>query len=106
LGGEFPRDRAGQVLALLPSACLAFLVLAIVTAVAAAGGREVVPRDQAVAFPVSTTTDHLGALLMAPLNIAWIMQAWMLLGMTAYALGPQHLWAYEVPVLLWIATAT
>ena len=24
LGGEFPRDRAGQVLALLPSACLAF----------------------------------------------------------------------------------
>lgn len=106
LGGDFPRERAGSVLALLPSACLAFLVLAIITAVASAGGREVIPRDQAVAFPVSTTTDHLGALLMAPLNIAWIMQAWMLLGMTAYALGPERMWAYELPVMAWILTAT
>ncbi len=106
LGGEFPRQRSGQVLALLPSACLGFLVLATFTAVASAGGREVVPRDQTVAFPVSTTTDHFGALLLAPLNIAWIMQAWMLLGMTAYALGPDKLWAYEIPVVLWILAST
>ena len=106
LGGEAPRERAGQVLALLPSATLGFLLLAIFTAIASAGGREVVPRDQAVAFPVSTTTDHLGALVLAPLNIAWIMQAWMLLGMMSYALGPEHLWAYELPVLLWILAAT
>ncbi|MET0838595.1 MAG: hypothetical protein ABWY19_07440 [Marmoricola sp.] len=106
LGGEFPRPRSGQVLALLPSATLGFLVLAIFTGVASAGGREVVPRDQVVAFPVSTTTDHLGALVLAPLNIAWIMQAWLLLGMTSYALGPDRLWAYEIPLLLWIVTAT
>jgi hypothetical protein len=106
LGGDAPRPRGGQVLALLPSACLGFLVLAIFTAVASAGGREVVPRDQAVAFPVSTTTDHLGALLLAPLNIAWILQAWMLLGMTAYALGTDKVWAYEIPVVLWILSAT
>ncbi len=106
LGGDFPRDRSGTILALLPSACLAFLALAIFTAVASAGGREVVPREQAVAFPVSTTTDHLGALLMAPLNIAWILQTWMLLGMTSYALGPRRVWAYEVPVLVWILAAT
>ena len=37
-------------------------------------------RDQASAYPVSPTTDHLGALLLAPLNIAWLLQAWMLLG--------------------------
>ena len=71
------------MLALLPSLCLGFLVLAVLTAVASAGGREVVPRDQAVAFPVSTTTDHLGALLLAPLNIAWLLQAWTLLGTRA-----------------------
>jgi hypothetical protein len=106
LGGGFPRPRSGQILALLPTATLGFLLLASFTAVASAGGREVVPRDQAVAFPVSTTTDHLGALLLAPLNIAWIMQAWMLLGLTSYALGPTRLWAYELPVLLWIAAAT
>jgi hypothetical protein len=106
LGGDFPRAHSGEVLALLPSAMLGFVVLAIFTSVASAGGREMVPREQAIAFPISPTTDHLGALLLAPLNIAWILQSWMLLGMTSYALGPTRVWAYELPVLLWIATAT
>ncbi len=105
-GGDFPREKAGRMLAILPSLCLGFLVLATITAVASAGGREVIPREQAVSFPVSTTTDHLGALLLAPLNIAWIFQAWALLGITAYALGPRVWWAYEIPILLWILAAT
>lgn len=106
LGGSIPREHAGSMLALLPSLCLGFLLLAVFTAVASAGGREVLPREEAVAFPVSTTTDHLGALLLAPLNIAWFAQAWTLLGVTAYALGPERLWATELPVLLWILAAT
>jgi hypothetical protein len=106
LGGPQPRDHSGAVLALLPSLCLAFLILALFNAIAAAGGREVIPREQAIAFPVSTTTDHLGALLLAPLNIAWIAQAWTLLGATSYALGADRLWAYEVPILLWIVAST
>ena len=106
LGGPLPRERSGQLLALLPSMCLGFLVLAVFTAVASAGGREILPREQAVVFPVSTTTDHLGALMLAPLNIAWIAQAWTLLGVTSYALGPERLWAYELPILLWVLVAT
>jgi hypothetical protein len=106
LGGQTPRPHSGQMLALLPSLCLGFLALAIFTAIASAGGRELVPRDQAVVFPVSTTTDHFGALLLAPLNIAWIAQSWALLGVTAYALGSEDLLAYELPVLLWILSAT
>ena len=100
------RSRAGTVLALLPAAALAFLVLAAVSAVASAGGRELLPRDQGVAFPVSSVVDHLGALLMAPLNIAWLLQAWLLLGSTAWALGPTRWWAYQLPVLLWVLAAT
>jgi len=106
LGGETPRPHSGSLLALLPSMCLGFLVLAVFTAVASAGGRELIPREEAVAFPVSPTTDHFGALLMAPLNIAWIAQAWALLGITAYALGPTRWWAYVLPVLVWVLTAT
>ncbi|MEO7350717.1 MAG: hypothetical protein ABIR34_06630 [Marmoricola sp.] len=106
LGGETPRPRSGQMIALLPSMCLGFLALAVFTAIASAGGRELIPREQAVGFPVSTTTDHFGALLLAPLNIAWIAQAWALLGITAYALGSRGLFAYELPVLLWILSAT
>ena len=106
LGGHGPRERSGQILALLPSLCLGFLLLTAFSAVASGGGREVVPRDQAVAFPVSTTTEHLGALLMAPLNIAWMAQAWALLGATSYALGPTRVWAYEAPILLWVLAST
>jgi hypothetical protein len=106
LGGGFPRERAGSLAALLPSLCLGFLVLAVFTAVASAGGREIIPREQAVVFPVSTTTDHLGALLLAPLNIAWIAQSWALIAMTSYVLGPEGLWAGELPVVLWILAAT
>jgi hypothetical protein len=106
LGGEQPREHSGALLALLPTMCLAFLVLALFNAVAAAGGREVIPREQAIAFPVSTTTDHLGALLLAPLNIAWIAQAWTLLGATSYALGTGGLWAYELPIVLWVVAST
>ena len=106
LGGPRPRPFAGQILALFPSMCLGFLLLACFSAVASAGGREVIPRDQAVAFPVSSTTDHLGALLLAPLNIAWLVQAWALLGSMSYALGPARLIAYELPALLWVVVAT
>ena len=106
LGGPFPRAHSGALLALFPSMCLGFLVLAMMTAIASAGGREVIPRDQAVAFPVSTTTDHFGALLLAPLNIAWLLQAWALMGTVAYVLGPPRLLAYESSVLLWIVAAT
>ncbi len=103
---EVRAEHGGSFVALLPALCLGFLFLGIFTAVASAGGREVLPRDQAVAFPVSATTDHLGALLLAPLNIAWAVQAWTLLGITSYALGPDRIWAYQLPVVLWVLAAT
>lgn len=73
---------------LLPSGMAGILLISIISAVASGGGRELVSREQGVAFPISPTTDHLGALLLAPLNIAWLIQAWVLLGATAYAFGP------------------
>ena len=99
--------RRTDVLSLLPSAMVGILVIAIVSAAASGGGRELVPRDQAVAYPVSTTTDHLGALLMAPLNIAWLLQAWSLLGATAYVAGAGWgLLLTQLLVLVWMVTAT
>ncbi|WP_310961851.1 hypothetical protein [Nocardioides terrisoli] len=106
LPGTGDRPHAGALMALLPSAMVGFLLLTVVSAVASGGGREVVPRDQAVAFPVSATTEHLGALLMAPLNIAWLLQSWALLGTAAYAVGPHRLWSVEIPMIVWILVAT
>jgi hypothetical protein len=104
--GSMHGPHVGQLVAVMPSIYAGFLVLAVISAAASGGGREIVPRDQAVAWPVSPTTDHLGALLLAPLNIAWLIQAWTLLGLTSYVAGPRQLWATELPVLLWLVVAT
>jgi hypothetical protein len=106
LPGSGEPGRARDVLLLLPTAFAAFLMLTVVSAVASGGGRELLSREQGVAFPVSPTTDHLGALLMAPLNIAWLLQAWVLLGSAAYALSADRLPAAVVAILLWLAFST
>lgn len=104
--GAASSGRAQDLLLLAPSAYLGVLFIAIVSATASGGGRELLARDEAVAFPVSPTTDHLGSLLMAPLNIAWLLQAWVVLGGTAYVLGPERLLLVQLPVVLWIVVAT
>jgi hypothetical protein len=97
---------SGNLVAIMPTFYLGFLVLAILAAISSGGGRELIPRDQAVAYPVSTVTEHLGALLLAPLNVAWLIQAWALLGSTTYIFGPSHLPAQVTPLLLWIVLST
>lgn len=95
-----------DVLILLPSAFLSVLVISVVSAATSGGGRELLPREQAVAFPVSPVTDHLGALLMAPLNVAWLLQAWTVLGATSYAVGARPgLVLALAPVVLWLMAA-
>lgn len=91
---------------ILPAAMAGLLALAIASAIASGGGRELLSREHAVAFPVSPTTDHLGALLLAPLNIAWLIQAWVLLGATAYGVERGHLLPALIGMAVWIATAT
>ncbi|MFT4263387.1 MAG: hypothetical protein QM572_08405, partial [Nocardioides sp.] len=97
---------AFSVLLLVPSAMAGFLLLAVVAAVASGGGRELVARDQLVAYPVSPTTDHLGALLLAPLNIGWLIQSWALLGSAAFAVGRDDVGPLAVALLAWIAAST
>ena len=104
---SFPGIERGEVLALLPAGYVSMLVISVVSAAASGGGRELLPRDQAVAFPVSSTTDHLGAFAMVPLNITWLLQTWTLLGATSYAVGPRPaLPAALLPVLAWVVAAS
>jgi hypothetical protein len=99
--------RALTVLTLLPVAFAGFLSVAVISAVVSGGGRELLPRDQAAPYPISPTTDHFGALLLAPVNTAWLLQAWVLLGSAAYAVGPTlGLVATQLVVSLWLFAAT
>jgi hypothetical protein len=109
LPGYLPagHGRRTDILLLLPTGYISVLVISIISAAASGGGRELLPREQAVAFPISPITDHFGALMMAPLNIAWLLQSWTLLGATAYVVGPHwQLLLAQVPVLVWLVTAT
>ncbi|QZY29033.1 hypothetical protein [Nocardioides coralli] len=100
-------DRRLEIAVLLPSAMAGILAISAISSVASGGGRELITREQGVAFPVSPTTDHLGALLLAPLNIAWLIQAWVLLGATAYALAnPVQVAFAQVVMVLWLGIAT
>lgn len=106
LPGARTGDRSLNVLLLLPTAFAGFLALALTSAVVSGGGRELLPRDQGVPHPISPTTDHLGALLLAPINIAWLLQAWALMGSTTYALPPGQVPTAQVVVVLWLVAAT
>lgn len=91
----------------LATALSGFALLQLLSGAASGGGRELASRDQLVAYPVSPTTDHLGALLLAPLNAAWLFQSWLLLGAAAYGVGwSGRLVPLELGVALWIAAAT
>jgi len=86
---------------------VALLLTSVLAAAAAGGGKELVARSEVVAFPVGTTTDHLGALLVAPLNVAWLLQCWLLLGGVAYVGGAgPGLAPAQLVVLVWAATAS
>jgi hypothetical protein len=106
LPGARVSDKAFDLLLLLPTAYMAFLLTVTLAVIGSGGGRELLPREHAVAFPLSPTTDHLGALLLAPLNLAWIVQVWALLGATAYAVRRDALLAVQVNVVLWMLAAT
>jgi len=60
--------------ALAPEAFLGFGVLALVAPLTAGGGSEVVPAEQLAAFPVRPQAQFLGGLLLAPLNLVWVVQ--------------------------------
>ncbi|MGA8256999.1 MAG: hypothetical protein WB767_10535 [Nocardioides sp.] len=99
-------DAAFDVLIVLPTAMAALLLLAVVSQAASGGGRELLAREPATIHPISPTTDHLGALLLAPLNIAWLVQAWALLGATAFAVGTERLLTSQLVIVLWLASST
>ncbi|MGK2874063.1 MAG: hypothetical protein ACSLEW_00250 [Nocardioides sp.] len=104
--GAAESDAAFQVLLVLPTAYAAFFLLNLASAIASGGGRELVSSEQGVAFPISPTTDHLGALLLAPLNIAWLIEGWALIGATSFAVGFDYFWGAVPLTVLWILMTT
>ncbi|CAM3499090.1 hypothetical protein [Nocardioides zeicaulis] len=90
----------------LGPAFVGFLALAVTAAVGSGGGRELLSRSEAAIHPISPVTEHLGALVLAPVNLAWLVQMWGLLAVTALVTPPAHLLGAQVVVLAWVLAAT
>jgi len=66
-----------------PAAFLGFGVLAVVAPLTA-GGTELFPSDQLVAYPVRPATHFLSSLVLAPVNLVWIVQLLVLTAETGF----------------------
>jgi len=96
-----------EALVFLPSAYLGFFVLTAVAATVAGGGRQVMTRDEGAPYPISAKTEFCVGLVLAPLNIAWVLESWTLLAAISYGFGPHwQLVLAQVVTLGWIGTAT
>ena len=105
--GSAPLDRALATLqGNLGAAFVGILLLAVSSSMGSGGGRELLSRSEAAIHPVSPVTEHLGALLLAPLNLAWLVQTWGLLAVTALVTPPERLLGAQLVVLAWVLAAT
>ena len=90
----------------LGGAFVGILLLAVSSSMGSGGGRELLSRSEAAIHPISPVTEHLGALLLAPLNLAWLVQTWGLLAVTALVTPLERLPGAQLVVLAWVLAAT
>ncbi|MCF6378638.1 hypothetical protein L2K70_13580 [Nocardioides KLBMP 9356] len=88
------------------AALLGTLVLSITSSMSSGGGRELLSRSEAAIHPISARTEHLGALALSPLNLAWFIQMWGLLAVVALVAPPGRLVSAQVVAVTWILAAT
>ncbi|MFC7725922.1 hypothetical protein ACFQW6_12455 [Nocardioides sp. GCM10028917] len=82
------------------------LLLSVVSSTSSGGGRELLSRSEASIHPLSPRTEHLGALALAPLNLAWIIQVWGLLAVVALVTPGAARLGAQVVVVTWVLAAT
>lgn len=108
VGRLAPSGAQEQVAVLTPSILLAFLGLAVLAPLAAGGGTELYPSEQLVAYPIRSRTVFRAALLLAPLNLAWLLQVVAALGLTTYVVtgDAAAVAAAAVTMLVYVAVVT
>jgi hypothetical protein len=84
-----------------------FALLAIITPLVAGGGAEVFPRAQLIAYPVRGGTWFLTSVLLAPLNLVWVAQAFTVTVLTGYVTAASpHPWAGQLVTWTYLVAAT
>jgi hypothetical protein len=83
-----PDEQSFNVALGTPTIYVAFILLAVMAPLAAGGGYELYPPEQLVAYPIRPRTVFMGTLLLAPVNLAWMLNVVALILITSFASGP------------------
>ena len=98
--------RAATAIELAPQAFLGFGVLALIAPLTTGGGNEVVPTSQLVAYPVRARTVFLGGLVLAPINLVWVLQILALVAETTLLSLHGQLLAPALTTAVFVASLT
>ena len=84
IGSHLEKAALSTAIDLAPEAFLGFGVLAVVAPLTTGGGNELFPAEQLVAHPIAARTQFVGGLVLAPVNLVWVLQIVALVGETAF----------------------
>ena len=105
-GGELDPAAVETARRLAPQAFLGFGVLAVVAPLTAGGGNEVIPPDQLTPYPVRPRTQFLGGLVLAPVNLVWVLQIFALVAETSLLSRGGRSWPGFVTTTAYVAALT
>lgn len=104
--GSLDPIEAATAVELAPEVFLGFGVLALIAPLTAGGGNEIIPPDQLVAYPVRPRTQFVGGLVLAPLNLVWVVQILVLVAETALLTQGGHALVGGVTTVTYVAALT
>ncbi len=103
---DLPAAALATVRELAPQAFLGFGVLAVIAPLTAGGGHEIVPPDQLVAFPVRPRTQFFGGLVLAPVNLVWLLQLLLLVAVTGALTAGRSGWPGALTTAAYVVALT
>lgn len=84
---SLPEDQSFNLAIATPTFYVGFLVLAVLAPLVSGGGYELYPPSQLMAYPIKPATAFRGTLILAPINLAWMINVVALLVITGFAPG-------------------
>ncbi len=97
-----PDDQTLNLAVATPTFYVGFVVLAVLAPLVSGGGYELYPADQLVAYPIRPSTAFRSTLILAPVNLAWVINVVALFVVTGFAAGDLA-WAPTSRSLLTVA---
>ena len=104
---DLPAPILATVVQVAPPTFLGFALLAVLAPLASGSSADLFPPDQLVAYPIQPRTRFQIALLLAPLNLVWIVQLITLFAITCWlAQAPEGIPFALALTLLYVLTVT